>query len=157
MARIVPFLTIVQDGPAAQHAVLSDGRQHIRLDVLTGQLTGADVVELHVRFAGLKRARAGVRPLQRLLALARHGRFAASLRPRDPVVARGIAALQVFDGIAQGASHRELAEILFGIERIVQDEAAGSDSLRSRVRRLAREARAFAAGGYLTLLLDGER
>lgn len=157
MARIFPFLTIAKGAGDWQHAVLSDGCQHIRLDVVTGQLTEADLVELHVRFEGLRRARAGVRPLQRLLALARHGRFAASLRPRDPVIARGITALRVYDALSQGASNRDLTEILFGAKRIAQDGAAGSDSLRSRVRRLAREARAFAAGGYRSLLQKGER
>lgn len=156
MARLVPFLTIAEDDAGRQYAVLSDGRQHVRLDVVTGQLESADLIDLHVRFKGLRRARAGVRPLQRLLALARHGRFAASLRPRDPVVVRGITALRVFDGLNQGASYRELAEILFGTGRIIQDEAAGSDSLRSRVRRLAREARTSAAGGYRSLMLRGE-
>lgn len=152
LSQIAPWLTVVKGDSAGEHAVLSDGRQRIRLDLVSGHLAGLEAVDLRVRFDGIDRARYGILPLQRLLALARNGRFAASLSPREPAVTRGITVLRVHDGLSQGASLREIAEVLFGPERVGQDEARGSDSLRSRVRRLVREARSLAGGGYRSLM-----
>jgi hypothetical protein len=51
-----------------------------------------------------------------------------------------------------GASQREMASVLFGFERVDNDWTGTSDSLRMRIRRLVREARSLAAGGYRLLL-----
>ena len=60
--------------------------------------------------------------------------------------------LRVHDAISQGASQREIGAALFGDEQAVRDWNDGSDSLRSRVRRLVREAGAMARGGYRQLM-----
>jgi hypothetical protein len=82
----------------------------------------------------------------RLLAVCRYRRFTPMLFPLDPRMPRMLAVLRVDDALAAGASQREIATALFGEARVRDDWAGRSDALRSRVRRLVREARALAAG-----------
>lgn len=150
-AWLGPWLSLVPGERGHEHAVISDGLRRIRLDVVAGSLTQGPVV-LHYRLAGTHSLAPRLLPLRRLLALCTHRRFVSSLFPPDPRIARWIETLRVRDAIAEGASVAEIAAVLFGAERVVQDEARGSDSLRSRVRRLSREARSLAAGGYRCLM-----
>ncbi|MFT4054921.1 MAG: DUF2285 domain-containing protein [Novosphingobium sp.] len=152
LARVAPWLTLVVDEGGRQHAVLSDGCHQIRLDVIAGNLLEHQFIRLGFRFDGLANAAACVLPMQRLLALYRHGRFGRSLFPRDPLVARGIQLLRVHDALNDGASHRDIAHALFGLQ--VLDTR--TDSLRSRVRRLVREARHMAKGAYRQLMVGGQ-
>jgi hypothetical protein len=152
VGRIAPWLAIAIDAAGREHAVLSDGWRHIRLDIEEGRLSGQETVLLHYRIYGLASAETRLLPLRRFLDLCRHRRFARSLFPRDPWIDRGIAMLRVHDAIREGASQREIGAALFGGERIERDWAEPSDSLRSRVRRLVREARAMARGGYRQLM-----
>lgn len=150
--RIAPWLTVVTDWAGYDHAVLSDGRHHIRLDVAEGQLTGQATVSLHYRLHGLDKAEAAILPLRRLLHLHRYLRFGRSLFPRDPWMERGITLLRVHDALAAGASQREIGRMLFGDVRVARDWVGESDSLRSRVRRMVREAKVMARGGYRQLM-----
>lgn len=150
--QIAPWLDIAVDEWGREHAVLSDGWHHIRLDIEEGQFGGQEAVLLQYRLHGLASAEARLLPLRRFLDLCRHRRFARSLFPRDPRIDRGIAMLRVHDAIGQGASQREIGAALFGDERVARDWNDVSDSLRSRVRRLVREARAMARGGYRQLM-----
>ncbi|EIZ78124.1 hypothetical protein WSK_3262 [Novosphingobium sp. Rr 2-17] len=134
--------------------MISDGQRRIRLDVVVGSLAKGPVV-LHYRLAGTHTLRPRLLPLRRLLALCTHRRFVSSLFPPDPRMSRWIEALRVHDAVTQGASLHDIAGVLFGAQRIAADDARGSDSLRSRVRRLVREARALAAGDYRLLLQKG--
>jgi len=152
LERLAPWLAIAADDAGREHVVLSDGWHHIRLDVEEGRLSGAEAVLLHYRLCGLASAEARVLPLRRLLELCRHRRFARSLFPRDPSIARGIVMLRVHDALAAGASQREIGAVLFGDERVRHEWSSASDSLRSRVRRLVRGARSLARGGYRELL-----
>jgi hypothetical protein len=155
LERVAAWLTIVTDPDGYDHAVLSDGRHHIRLDVAQGQLAGETLVHLHYRLHGLGSAEAGILPLRRLLHLQRHRRFARSLFPRDPWIERGIQLLRVHDALADGATQREIGNTLFGEARVAEDWNDRSDSMRSRVRRLVREAKALAQGGYRELIRSG--
>ena len=150
--RIASWLAIALDGAGREHVVLSDGLHHIRLDIEEGRLTGEKAVLFHYRLRGLASAEARLLPLRRLLDLVRHRRFARALFPRDPRVERGIVALRVHDALREGASQREIGAALFGPERVAEDWNDRSDSLRSRVRRLTRDARAMAHGGYRHLM-----
>jgi hypothetical protein len=67
-------------------------------------------------------------------------------------MARLVMVLRVDDALAEGASQREIAAVLFGTDAMSRDWNGRSDALRSRIRRLVREARATAAGGYRQLL-----
>ncbi|PKP92519.1 MAG: hypothetical protein CVT77_08655 [Alphaproteobacteria bacterium HGW-Alphaproteobacteria-16] len=150
--RLASWLDIAVDAAGHEHVVLSDGWHHIRLDVEKGHLTGQEAVLLQYQLRGLESAESRLLPLRRLLDLCRHRRFARTLFPRDPGIDRGLAMLRVHDALSAGASQREIGEALFGTERVREDWGAGSDSLRSRVRRLVREAGAMARGGYRQLM-----
>jgi hypothetical protein len=155
--RLKSLLTIAQDGAGHEHAVLSDGYRHIRLDVVEGSLEGAEAVLLHYRLRGIASAERGLLPLRRFVHLCRTQRFARSLFPTDPWIARWVMTLRVHDAVANGASQREIASVLFGGERVETDWFGPSESLRSRVKRLVRDARAMARGGYRFLLRRGAR
>lgn len=157
LADIARWLTVAVDAAGGEHAVLSDGWRHIRLDIETGLLAGADTVVLHYRLCGTVSAQTRILPLRRLLDLCRHHRFTRSLFPRDPRMPRFVAMLRAHDALCKGASQREIGAALFGEERVRNDWNAQSDSLRSRVKRLARDARRMAAGGYRQLLRGSER
>jgi hypothetical protein len=146
------WLAVATDSDGHEHAVLSDGWRHIRLDVEAGSLAEGRPVLLQYRLMGIASAGPKVLPLRRLLDLCRRGRFSASLFPRDRRVERWLALLQVHDALRAGASQREIAAALFGEARITGDWRQASDSLRSRVRRLVREAHSMARGGYRSLL-----
>jgi hypothetical protein len=152
LAVLAPWLTVVADPEGREHAALSDGRCRIRLDVETGCISGEEAVALEYLLRGVHCVRPRLLTLRRLLGLVRHRRFVRSLFPDDPQGPRLIAMLRVSDALADGASQREIACQLFGLEAVKQDWNGRSDALRSRVRRLAREARIMAAGGYRQLL-----
>ncbi|XJJ60961.1 DUF2285 domain-containing protein [Novosphingobium sp. BL-8H] len=121
--------------------------------MIAGSLSRHSTVRLRFCFDGVTRAEPGVLSLQRLLALHRHGRFGKMLYPRDPAIARGVVLLRVHDALSDGASLRDLACAMVGGDVVEQDWGDPSDSLRSRIRRLARQAREMALGGYKELLL----
>ncbi|WP_395396462.1 DUF2285 domain-containing protein (plasmid) [Novosphingobium sp. BL-8A] len=138
-------------GDGREHAVLAEGRCRIRLDVASGSLRGGPVV-LRYRLSGVAALRPRILPLRQLLALCSHRRFVMSLFPPDPKMGRFVDALRVHDALVDGASTTQIVEAFYGTERAMQDGDCGSDSLKSRIRRLIREARAMAAGKYCSLL-----
>ncbi|WPG40776.1 DUF2285 domain-containing protein [Variovorax sp. EBFNA2] len=58
-------------------------------------------------------------------------------------------ALQALDGAQAGASHRDIAQALFGLDAVVRWHADGE--LRAAVRHLLRRAEAYMSGGYVSL------
>lgn len=150
--RLAPWLDIARGDGATEHAVLSDGWHHLRLDIEGCPLARERAVVLRYRIEGLAGAQRQLLPLRRFLAFCRERRFRGALFRPDPRIARSLDVLRVHDGLASGASQREIAEVLFGHDRVAQDWNARSDWLRSRIRRLVREARAMATGGYRRLL-----
>ncbi len=149
-AAFAKWLALVRAEDGREHVVISDGFRRIRLDVAAGSLA-AGPVRLRYRLEGISALRPRVLPLRRLLALCDNHRFAVSLFPEDPKIGRFVDMLRVHDGLIAGASLGDLAEVLYGTEA-GDAKARRSDSLRSRVRRLVREARAMAAGGYRDLM-----
>lgn len=155
VTRLVPWLAIVTDSDGYEHAVLSDGWRHIRIDVEAGSLAAGGRVLLEYRLAGLASAQLATLALRRFLQLALQRRFGASLFPRDPRMERWLTLLRVSDALRAGASQREIGRALFGDARVDLDWSGRSESLRSRVRRLVGDARAMARGGYRFLLRKG--
>ncbi len=155
IARLAPWLSVVTDGEGHEHAVLSDGWRHVRIDVEAGSLVEGGLVLLEYRLAGLASAQSSATALRRFLQLAIHRRFAVTLFPPEPRMTRWLTLLRVSDALRAGASQREIGRVLFGDERVDQDWDGHSDSLRSRVRRLVRDTRAMARGGYRALLRKG--
>jgi hypothetical protein len=144
--RFRRWFALVTDPSGCEHAVLSDGYRHIRIDVEHGSLAADHPVLLQYQLHGVVGASGETRllPLRRLFGLCRTGRFLPALFPPERRIERAIITLRVHDALDAGASQRDIAAALFGNERIPSDWRAASDSLRSRVRRLAREARRMA-------------
>lgn len=154
-AGLAPWLTVVRDD-RGEHAVLSDGWHHIRIDVEQGSLAAGGAVVLHYQLKGVASAVPKLPPLRRLVDLCRTRQFARSLYPRDPRVERWLLALRVHDAMRAGASQSEMARVLFGDDPSGDGAGRRSDSLRSRVRRLVAEARRLAGGGYRVLMKRGD-
>ena len=152
LAALAPWLTVVVDYAGREHAVLSDGWHHIRLDIEGGSLAGGGSALFAYRLGGLTSARTRLLPLRRFLDLAEHRRFTSTLFPRDPRIARWLLLLRIHDALAVGASQREIGRELFGAGQVALNWRGQSDALRSRVRRLAQDAAAMARGGYRLLM-----
>jgi len=134
-----------------EHAVLSDGFHHLRLDVEAGTL-GEGPVLLHYCLPSLAEWQAGLVAVRRLIALCAEQRFPAALFPPEPHVERWIELLRASDALRGGASQRELAELLFGVSRTRAEWQEASESLRSHVRRVVRQVEGLLGGGYRKLM-----
>jgi hypothetical protein len=92
--------------------------------------------------------------LRRLKALL-EARAAAALWPPVTRAARFQAMLTVLDARARGASLREAGELVLGCATVRAEWSGRSDFLKSRMRRLARDAASVRDGGYRQLLAQG--
>jgi hypothetical protein len=145
-AKLQPWLISVTDDEG-EHAVLSDGWRRIRIDLAEGSLAAGVPVILHYRLSGIDSIPPMLGPLRGLIHLVRHGAFARTLFPIDARIERHLLVLRVHDARVAGASQREIVETFY--PGCNSDRA---DSLRSRVRRMMREARRMADGGWRFLM-----
>ena len=113
---------------------------------------GEGPVLLHYCLPGLARWQAGLVTVQRLMALCAEQRFPTALFPPEPHPDRWIELLRASDALRCGASQRELAELLFGVDRTRAEWQGISESLRSRVRRIVRQVEGLLKGGYRSLM-----
>jgi len=74
----------------------------------------------------------------------------SAARPVTRAATLHLRALQALDGAQAGASQRDIAQVLFGLEAVVRRWQADGE-LRAQVRHLLRRARAYRDGGYLAL------
>lgn len=78
---------------------------------------------------------------------------APQVNPARPVTRAALLhlrAVQALDAVQAGASHRDIAQALFGLEAVVLRWHEDGE-LRAQVRHLIRRAEAFMTGGYLAL------
>lgn len=150
ICRLGRFATVVRGPDGAEHLLLSDGRRGVRLDILSGTV-GAGPVLLRYRLAGMSGVQPPLLALRQLVALWSAGRFSRILHPRERKAARWILLLRAHDGLATGASQRDIAAALLGREAAERRWRIDASSLRSQAQRLVRGARRMAAG-YRTLL-----
>jgi hypothetical protein len=142
--------TLIRDS-GEERLLLSDGLHCLRVDLVSGSWTEGPV-ELHYLLSGRASAKGPLLTLRRFLALDERGRFGTTLHPREPKASRWILELRAHDALAAGAGQREIAALL------LSGSAAGSRwridaaSVRSKVQRLVRSARARAKGGYRAFL-----
>lgn len=154
LAQIGCFSAVLRGKDSLEHVVLTDGLHRLRLDVRGGTLTESPV---RLRFAldGLRSIEAPLLTLRRLVAVDRRGAMPLGLYGRDRRAGRWIAALRADDAQRSGASQRDVAQLLFGIERVRDDWTGTSDYLRSQVRRLLRFGERMRGGGWRSLLAQG--
>lgn len=153
LARLAVESEVVTSPGNREHLLISDGLRCIRIDVVSGSVTGGPV-RLHYLLAGFASSERPLLTLRRLIALRRTGRMASALRQAEAKARRSILMLRAHDAMARGAVQREIAAVLLGTEAAEPRWRVGAPTLRSRVQRLVRNARAMAAGGYLSLLRD---
>jgi hypothetical protein len=135
---LAPFANVAVTSDGREHWVFSDGSWLVRLDVIDGTLLGGPTL-LRFRLQGLASLPPQLRTLSDLVGL--RAAPEAGLRTRATRrTERWIAELRTADALEQGASHREIARILFG--NVAQSGwRLDSDAYRLRVQRLARSAR----------------
>ncbi|QDC37235.1 DNA -binding domain-containing protein [Sphingobium fuliginis] len=109
-------LATCQHGDDGEHWLFSDGWRQVRLDLTAGSLIGGPV-RLDYQLSGLASALPHAIALTRLIALSRTGRLNATLFPRERRARRWILALRAHDALAAGASQRDIAETLLGLDR----------------------------------------
>lgn len=84
-----------------------------------------------------------------LFASPKLSRSTAKLRPNRQLMLH-LRALQALDGEAAGASHREIAEVIFGAQDIFQRWTTNSE-LRAQIRYLLRRGHHLVSSGYRQL------
>ncbi|WP_170978455.1 DUF2285 domain-containing protein [Sphingobium sp. MP9-4] len=146
------FLTVGQGAKGCEPLLLSDGLRRIRLDIVEGSLAMAPPLRPLFHIEGVSSARGPLRALNRFLDFLSHRRLRPALYPAEPRMARWLLLLRVHDALREGASHRDIGIALFGADRIANQWDGPTDALRSRVRRLVRDAQLMAEGGYRQLL-----
>jgi hypothetical protein len=149
--RFERWATILRHDGGEEALLLSDGVHHLQLDVIAGSLLGGPV-RLHYEISGFRHVEAQILTLRRLLLLYRLGRFPSGLYPPERRARRWAMALRAYDGMTAGASHRDIAEVLFGVQTVRDDWCGRSEYLRLRVQRLLHVAHAMVEGGYRDLL-----
>lgn len=145
------FSALLRSDAPREHVVLSDGLRRLRLDIAGGSLLYGPV-RLRFRLEGLHAIEAPLLTLRRLAGLDRLGRMPHLLFPAERRAARWIPAMRAVDAEARGASQREVAEALVGSARVRSDWNAGSDYLRSQVRRLLGLGKRMVRGEWRALL-----
>ena len=143
--------TVLRQADGHELLLLSNGEHRLQIDVTAGSLFDGPVC-LHYELSGFRHIEAKTLTLRRLLLLCRLGRFPRGLFPPERRAHRWPMALQAYDGIQAGASHREIAAALFGEKVVKEDWCGRSDYLRLRVQRLVRTADQLVNGGYRELM-----
>ncbi|MBX3494124.1 MAG: DUF2285 domain-containing protein [Parvibaculum sp.] len=92
------------------------------------------------------------RSLRRLDDLVRTKALRSEMYPPAMCAWRLSRVLQALDGHLVGASQREIAVALFGVDRVEEDWAHPGAHLRDQVRRTIKRGRDLMNGGYLKLL-----
>lgn len=151
LERLADVSTLVPAVDGREHLLISDGFRSIRIDVIAGSLS-CGPAELRYRLVGLKSVERPLLTLRRFLKLWQAGGFCRALHPREARANRWMLMLRASDALAAGADQREIAAVLFSEEARQCRWRVQSPSVRSRVQRLVRSARAMDAGGFWNLL-----
>ncbi|WP_353642538.1 DUF2285 domain-containing protein [Mesorhizobium sp. WSM2239] len=134
-----------------QHVLLRTADRHLQLIV-----TGASVLQpVGLRAdavwpADLPKHRLWA--LECLNALCAHGQLPARLFPHEKRSRRLHFVIRALDGSLAGASHRDIAQAVFGKGRVRADWMHPGDHLRDHIRRAVRRGRALMNGGYRDFL-----
>jgi hypothetical protein len=144
-------LFVQQRADGGERVLLRHEGVHLRVDLAVGTVLDGPV-RPKVVLPGLWGISAQLLTLKRLGILARHGRLPTTLQPQERRAGRWARMLQALDGVVAGATHREIANTIFGADVVRAEWRGASDHLRLKVQRLVREARRLAGGGYRDLL-----
>lgn len=151
LGSLIQFASAAISG-SSEHILLTDGLSMLRID-LTGASPWSERVTLRYDVKGLFAARAAIPPVLAFIRLVQNGNF----QPRRPGrrMARQLLLLRAWDGLAAGASQREIAAELLSSDATQDRWRINHSSLRSRAQRLCKTAAAMAEGGFWQLLNSG--
>jgi len=147
----LPLRAVLLRGGAEDRLMLARGGRRVTLGVRGGVHACRVDLVFAVPLAGLSAQALGLRRLAALIA----GREARALWPPLPKAGRYAAMLSALDARAAGARLRDIAELLYGARAVAAGWSGRSDHLKSRVRRLVRDAAAMQRGGYRALVARG--
>lgn len=150
-ARLDADLFVQSDGAGGERVLLRRGGAQLRLDVAAGTILGGPVTP-RIFLLGIDGLTAPLLTLRRLAGLSQRGQLSQTMPARARRVGRWAQMIQALDGLSAGASQRDLAVALFGADRVAAEWRGVSDHLRLKVRRIIRDARRLAGGGYRALL-----
>jgi hypothetical protein len=157
--RALPFdfsalrcrVALLESSDVEQHVLFWAGGRRLQIAVTgVGVLGGAWMLANVIVASGLLERRLEL--LRRLSDLAKTGTLPPRLCHPMPNSRRLQVLLQALDGALTGASQREIAIAVLGIERVKADWAHPSDSMRNFVRAAVRRGTALMKGGYRKLL-----
>src|SRR3546814_5027044 len=112
-SRFDSVATVLRCPDCHEHLLLSDGVHHLQMEVTAGSLLDGPV-RFRYELSGFKHIEAKTLTLRRLMLLRRLGRFPSGLYPPERRARRWAMALQAYDAVQAGATHREIAAALFG-------------------------------------------
>lgn len=150
LARFGSRATLIR-GAAGEHLLLSNGLRALRIDLVAGSLATRPV-RLHYRLSGLAGVAPSLMVLHQLISLWRTGRFSRTLHPPATRAERMVLMLRVHDALQQNATQREIAGVLLSGEADEPQWRIRAPTVRLRVQRLVRAARAFRGTGFAVLL-----
>ncbi|BBD01466.1 DUF2285 domain-containing protein [Sphingobium sp. YG1] len=151
LRRWASLACLVKQVGGAENLLLCDGLNSIRLDIMSGSLLDGSVAfrfDIH----SADPVDSMIDTLRRFLHFQRTGAIPARSLPGVRRHQRAALALRVHDALSQGASIRDVGNMLFGFDRVDAEWEASGESLKSASRRLIALARSMASGEYLTLL-----
>jgi hypothetical protein len=140
---------ILIDATGRQHVVLRANQASIQLTIEGADLTARPVAITFLvpGFEKIAEVRDRLDLLDRVFS---PNRAPSSLLPRWTTRTRNLRdALITFDGRRAGASHKEIATLIYGAEDVAADWGVG---LRQRMQRHHSRSAALAAGGYRDFL-----
>ncbi len=136
---------------------MPDGMQHLLFHGnghgIQLAVSGASLLEPVYLLADSVLGRREVKP--RIEALRRYNDFIAGVPsppPANEQTERLRQVLQALDGSLVGASNRDIAIALYGLERVEADWNDPGENMRDRVRRAVKRGRDLMNGGYLRFL-----
>jgi hypothetical protein len=141
--------------PDREELLLGRGSQAIRMSV-SGLSLLSGPVGLEFRITSLDPLAVRSAALHRFAAF-RRSRAGSIAANRMGSAEKRLLLLRTLDALAVATSHRQVATIMFGAEMVESSWDAASDHLRSRVRRLIRQARIAATSDCAHLLLERPR
>ena len=117
-----------------------------------GDSIAIDPLAVSLVIGGISAIEGGNRSLRSLAELYRHGgrdHPSVDWTPQSLGLRNALIAL---DAASHGASHREIAEVIFGPRCVARDWSGGHGWMKSRIVRALRKGRQLVEGGYRDLL-----
>lgn len=155
-ASLGSLMSIATDADGIERLLFADGRHTLRVDIMSGTLRQGPV-RLAWALSGLEETRAPMATLRRLIDLDRTGCFANANHPSPAQARRMALLLRVHDALADGASQRALAGLLFGEHHLGARWRIDAPAYRLRVQRLVQAARRMARQHPAALLRMSRR